>query len=269
MTGKYWDRAWSLVDGCTPCSPGCDHCWSMAMGKRFKKWPDRVTIRPGRLDTPLKTRKPTVFCLWNDLFHEDVQYEFIVDTFRHIGGTGHHTYLILTKRPQRMYDFITDKNVKMVFKRERRAPIGIAWHHVWLGVTVCNQQEANEKIPLLLQTPAAHRWISIEPMLGPINLKFIGCPICGKSEQTWFPNYTFCKVCGNEVKSPPENTIDAVILGGETGPGARPLHPDWVRSVRDQCQSAGVPFFLKSLGRGKGRELDGKEHNDLPWKFER
>lgn len=247
MTGKYWDRAWSLVDGCTPCSPGCDHCWSMAMGKRFKKWPDRVTIRPGRLDTPLKTRKPTVFCLWNDLFHEDVQYEFIVDTFRHIGGTGHHTYLILTKRPQRMYDFITDKNVKMVFKRERRAPIGIAWHHVWLGVTVCNQQEANEKIPLLLQTPAAHRWISIEPMLGPVDV-----------------SWSLGKIVGTKLPS-----IDAVILGGETGPGARPLHPDWVRSVRDQCQSAGVPFFLKSLGRGKGRELDGKEHNDLPWKFER
>lgn len=308
MTGKYWDRPWSLIDGCTPCSSGCDHCWSMAMGKRFHRWPEKVTERWDRLDIPAKVKKPTVWAVWNDLFHKDVPDDFILQSFKVMGGAWHHKYLILTKRPENLKKII---RINPMLKAERRSPMGRIWDHVWLGVTVCNQQEADEKIPHLLQTPAAHRWVSIEPMLGPIELKFIGCPFCGNSEQLWVPNYTICRACGNEVKFPP-NKIDAVVLGGETGPGARPMHPDWVRSVRDQCQDAGVPFFFKGWGEWhesifyterykqiaiddeggilqkdeyteeyirsghiqmsrKGRTkidrlLDGREHNDLPWR---
>ena len=139
--------------------------------KRFHKWPDRATIRPDRLDIPLKTRKPTVFAVWNDLFHEAVPKGFVLDTFRSIGGAGHHTYLILTKRAERMKTVI--ETISESLHDDGRAPIGTAWHHVWLGATVCNQQEADDKIPFLLQTSAAHRWISIEPMLGPIKLNWL------------------------------------------------------------------------------------------------
>jgi len=265
---RYWDRPWSLVDGCTPCSPGCLHCWSMAMGKRFYRWPDVIVQRFDRLDIPVRVKKPTVWAVWNDLFHEDVSDRFIDDVMARISQCTEHTFLVLTKRPVYMR-----KIMQQYYQ----------WPNLWLGVTVCNQQEADEKIPLLLQTPAAHKWISIEPMLGPID-KFYG--------GSWFLN-----------------ELDAVILGGETGPGARPMHPDWVRSIRDQCHAAGVPFFFKGWGewvggdateildgrpgwcnyqhgvfspnrdkewnservslrvgsKKAGRMLDGKEYNDLPW----
>ena len=253
MNGKYWQRAWSIIDGCTPCSLGCDHCWSMAMGKRFKKWPDRVTIRPDRLDIPLRTRKPTVFSVWNDLFHEDVPFDFRTAAWLNMCITHRHTYLVLTKRAERMRTFVS------------------AWKmsdfpHIWLGVTVCNQSEADEKIPLLLQTPAAHRWVSIEPMLSEIDID----PYTHEDEDIFGGLH-----------------IDAVILGGESGPGARPMHPDWARSVRDQCKAAGVPFFFKQWGTLPSFEdcignkkpgpleaimmdvkrlLDGQEHNELPWR---
>ncbi len=280
--GRYWDKPLSLVDGCTPCSPGCENCWSMAMGKRFKRWPDRVTIRPDRFTIPQKTRKPTIFAAWNDLFHEDVPDEFILQAFRTMGGAFWHTYLILTKRPHRAKAVIEKNNPFL--RRDGRSPFGPIWEHTWLGVTVCNQQEADEKIPLLLQTPAAHRWISIEPMLGPIDLSNI-CIIVGAGDLRSFAD------------------IDAVILGAETGPHARPIHPNWVRSIRNQCQADGVPFFFKQWGewlpfkqadiaqmsainrRKKeksyywgggeyshkiekaGRILDGRTHDELPWRM--
>ncbi len=317
--GRYWDKPWSLIDGCTPCSPGCENCWSAAMEVRFKKnkrlapitdekgnFAGVIHCRPDRLNIPLKTRQPTVWAIWNDLFHEDVLDEFILQAVRTMGGAFWHTYLILTKRPHRAKAVI-DK-INPFLRRDGRSPFGPVWEHVWLGVTVCNQQEADKKIQLLLETPAAHRWVSIEPMLGPIE----------------FRSYTLteraCFVCKDEdflhqkrgSMSHPINCgwrhdegfggsgIDAVICGGETGPHARPMHPDWVRSVRDQCAAAGVNFFLKS-GLGKKRRyyqeemalwgnyetvreycedgngwdpyiqmnrlLDGCTHDDLPWRM--
>ena len=267
ITGKYWDRPWSLVNGCTPCSPGCDHCWSMAMGKRFHRWPDIITPRRDRLNIPLKVKKPTVWAIWNDLCHKNVPTEFIWDTFKVMGGAWHHTYLILTKRAERLKAI---HEINPLLRQEGRSPMGKIWDHVWIGVTVCNQAEADEKIPLLLQTPAALRWISIEPMLGPVDLS----NIC-------------VTVAPGDVKSFAD--LDAVVLGGETGPGARPMQPDWVRTVRDQCHFAGMPFFFKGWGKHMppgdavlGRELksplevfladdrrllDGCEHNDLPWRL--
>ena len=294
MTGKYWDRPWSLIDGCTPCSPGCEHCWSMAMGKRFKKWPDRVTVRPDRLDIPLKTRKPTVFSVWTDLFHEDVRTSFIAAAFNEICRTHlrDHTFLILTKRAERMKNTMIDFFEKIDF--------ATVFDCCWLGVTVCNQAEADEKIPILLQTPAAHRWVSIEPMLGEIDLtkikwarigidpesyKRYGVPV---PTEAWSLNNVLISqpaIKTDNLYCPERIGLNAVILGGETGPGARPMHPDWVRSVRDQCKAAGVPFFFKQWGRFEehgaqtfaeagynfhlrsgGRLLDGREHNELPWK---
>lgn len=289
MIGRYWDRAWQLVNGCTPCSPGCDHCWSMAMGKRFHKWPEQVTARFDRLDIPLRTRKPTVFCIWNDLFHEDVNEDFQTKAYAVMSYCKQHTFLILTKRPHVM----VQRNIGKYFDN---------WpNSIWHGCTICNQAEADEKIPYLLKVPGK-RWISIEPMLGEIDIRA-------------YLYDTFWHMSNSVRPTGEPKEINAVIVGGETGPGARPVHPDWVRSVREQCSAAGVPFFFKQwggwverelppvekqhpnhkglwLGRSggysrlfgyapsddavwmepigskrAGRLLDGREHNDLPWRI--
>jgi protein gp37 len=152
-----------------------------------------------------------------------------------------HTYLILTKRIQNAleYDFIFKNNPN--------------WK---LGVTVCNQQEADEKIPILLQIPAAHRWVSIEPMLGDIDLLV---PV-----KEHHPNNLKAN-CLIKHSFPHENyfggnTISWVVLGGETGPKARPMHPGWVRSIKNQCQSAGVKIFFKSWGEWKPWEPGDHPH---------
>ncbi len=311
--GRYWDKPWSLVDGCTPCSPGCEHCWSMAMAKRFHKWPDKVTPRPERLDIPLRTRKPTVFSVWNDLFHEDVPDDFRDQAFGMMANCERHTFLVLTKRADRMAEYFANEwrwaliegDAQKIYadKYHEDPSMWFAVHdlpHVWLGTTVCTPDEI-PKIHDLLKVPGKH-FLSIEPMLGPIDLKpFLGFWQWSRSEnfQTWVPH------------SP--SPIDLVILGGETGPGARPMHPDWVRLVRDQCMASGTPFYLKQNGewsdsiegvtgnrlfdpeqlrymnddgtitplgmgyqpskrflyrvgsKAAGRLLDGREWNELPW----
>ena len=271
--GRYWDKPLSLVDGCTPCSPGCDHCWSAVMTHRFNfQWtregkPEfngHITTRHERLDIPLKRRKPTVYAVWNDLFHEDVSQTFIGRALSKMLEVPRHTFLVLTKRPNRMADLISLFYAKIEEKSLRQAV------NVWSGLTVVNQQETDEKIPSFLQVPGK-KFLSIEPMLKPIKLSNYGT---GAS-------------------------IDAVILGGETGPGARPMCLDWVRSVRDQCAVANVPFFFKQWGewapnclcatkkahpiairpapgrlggmfkcgkKNAGRLLDGRTHDDLPWR---
>lgn len=280
--GRYWDKGITLVDGCTPCSPGCDHCWSATQAHRFKRegepghdsgiltnsngrFNGDVIVYPERLSR-FSTRKPTVFAIWNDLFHENVPDEFILKTFQEIGGQFQNTYLILTKRPQRMFDVI--ERINPILRAESRAPIGPVWNNLCFGLTVCNQAEADEKIPIFLQVPGK-KFLSIEPMLGPINIEdylcAIGSETCNRGDS--HRNRT----CDCRFEK-----IDAVILGGETGAGARPMHLDWVRSVRDKCAEAGVPFFFKGWGKhipptqghnalnGK-RNLDNRTHDELPW----
>jgi protein gp37 len=251
---RYWDRAWSLVDGCTPCSPGCIRCWSAAMTDRFmpgftilnKKpitFDGHIRTMEDRLSIPLKTRKPTVFAVWNDLFHEAVPREFIaktldatLDSYFEKG----HTFLILTKRPQRMADEV------LLWTHMRQITLSNV-DGIYFGLTVCNQEETDEKLPEFLQVPGK-KFLSIEPMLGPI--KLFDCrtsctsihPYHTPSEEE---NLVHCYSCSVGEGN---TGIDAVILGGETGPGARPVHPDWVRSLRDQCEDAGVPFFFKGWG---------------------
>lgn len=217
-TGKYWDKAWSLVDGCTKVSPGCDHCWLKDMDKRFHpKNLEGVTPRYDRLEIPLRVKKPTIWAVWSDLFHEAVPTDFIEKAFGVMGQLPGHTFLVLTKRPERalaMMPDIIDATQDLVF----------GFDNVCFGTTAENQEQADKRIPILLQIPAAHRFVSIEPMLSAIDL---------------------------ELEKPDNGEplgLDWVILGGETGHGARPVHPDWVRSVRDQCQAAGVPFWFKQWG---------------------
>jgi protein gp37 len=282
--GRYWDLPWSLVDGCTPCSPGCDHCWSAGMAHRFYrqhlttcdgKFNGHVAVRPERLHIPLRRRKPTVYAVWNDLFHEDVQYKFVDQALSVASLSPQHTFLILTKRPLVMTDFYR------VYQQKYGPPPTNPFPNVYHGLTVCNQAEADEKIPIFLQVPGK-KFLSIEPMLGAVSLRWISA---------WNGMATKPREWGQTTDQYDGlRLIDAVILGGETGPGARPMQPDWVRYVRDQCAAAGVPFFFKQWGKwglnwmnddnGKiegsewmdkgikkpGRLLDGRTHDDLPWR---
>lgn len=284
--GRYWDEGIELVSGCSPCSPGCEHCWSAAQAHRFYRegepghesgifTDDRgrfngdIMTHPERLKR-FNTRKPKVFSLWNDLFHDDVPDSFIERALSTAIGEHRHTFLVLTKRAARMASLMSRFYADAGEKELRHAI------NVWCGLTVCNQQEADEKIPIFLLVPGK-KFLSIEPMLGPINLMDLPRPFEFHQSPYGWPQYL-------------KRKIDAVILGGETGPGARPMNPDWVRSVRDQCAAAGVPFFFKSWGayglnwmnddNGKiegsewmdkgikkpGRLLDGRTHDALPWR---
>lgn len=264
-----WTQAtWNPVTGCTPCSSGCDHCYAAAMAARFPQThgyvymseaadPERgepqsfgrVRFHPERLEQPLHWRRGRrVFvCSMGDLFHEDVPDEWIcavLDVIRACYARGYgHTFQILTKRPERMRDICR----RVIFDPRGDGRVCLdepGWslfpqagsgglRNVWLGVTVCNQAEADAKLPVLLDTPAVLRFVSIEPMLGPVNLERQLAAGIDRNGEPW----------GQRSLG-----IDWVICGGETGPGARPMHPRWVRHLRDQCASVGLPFFFKSWG---------------------
>ncbi len=300
----------SLVSGCTPCSPGCDHCWALAMEHRFYKSEPRnfdgsrkIKLHADRLSIPLKRKKPTVYAVWNDLHHEKVSVGFKGDAYETMSKCPQHTFLVLTKRPQWLHHYVSVSGPMM-------------WHcppgdNVWHGLTICNQQEADEKIPVFLQVPGK-KFLSIEPMLSNINiLPYIGhkahhCK-CGwheTEEALFFSGLEYlCLDCNEYTED--YDAVDAVILGGETGSGARSMHPDWVRSIKNQCAAANTPFFFKQWGewihesqadfesipfaalssrnavyyhvwtdgkrsyrvgrKAAGRLLDSRTHDDLPW----
>ncbi len=250
----WCDITWNPVTGCSHVSEGCRHCYAerMAMRRMAPEWKECVCYEPfaleprrwedvhchpKRLDQPLRWRKPRrVFvCSMGDLFHEAVPDDFVVEVFDAMLATPQHTFLILTKRPGRARTMLTPRKAR---------GLPMLSHHLntWLGVSVEDQATADERIPLLLQTPAAVRFVSIEPMLGPVDLNKRECLIDKRRFKLTLGRY-----------------LDWVILGGENGPGARPMHPDWVRSVRDQCQAAGVPLWFKGWGRWKPvhRPFDG------------
>ena len=244
----YLDATWNPVTGCTHISEGCRNCWAERTAKRQHQEWGKVVLHPERLDQPLHWRKPrrVGVCFMGDLFHRDVPLGFILDVLQVTRIAEQHSYYFLTKRPDR---FASIKNY-----------LG-GKDNVWLGVSVEDQKTANERIPILLQTPAAHRWVSIEPMLGPVDLvRWLPITYSGPS------GYSLVEHEASDFG--PMCFPDWVVLGGESGSGARPMHPDWVRSVRDQCVAAGVPFWFKQWGdyRETGCGLAGHPMHDAGWR---
>jgi protein gp37 len=273
-SGKYWDRAWSLVDGCTPVSAACDHCWLRDMDKRFHPANlEGVRTRPERLQIPQHTRKPTRFAVWSDLFHEDVDFNFIYKAIEMCLLYNQHTYLILTKRPERAAQIMPD--VWLHLGRNYHGVFDLPFRNVWIGTTTENQEQADKRIPILLQIPAAKRFVSIEPMLGPVNLRKLNSYSFGSTSHELDAltglNQEFSYDGGGGVWQ--GKRLDWVICGGETGPKARPMWPEWVESLAGQCQAAQVPFFFKNWGKYKGpddwkipagRQLLSREWNEVP-----
>ena len=205
---------------------------------------------------------------------DSIPFEFIDKALETMSKTPQHTYLILTKRPQRMRKYFCEyiPQTRLVW------PLP----NVWLGVTCENQEMADKRIPILLQTPAFIRWVSYEPALGPLNLiPYLGhnaykCE-CGWHDtehtlhtrgycrKTKSPEVAICKQCGKRAEI--FRGLGWAVVGGESGPGARPCHSDWIRSLRDQCQAAGVPYFFKQHGEWYpfyDRDIDDPDWQNVP-----
>ncbi|MCH7573581.1 MAG: phage Gp37/Gp68 family protein [Candidatus Marinimicrobia bacterium] len=268
----YKGETWNPTVGCTKVSSGCTNCYAerLVNGRLKHIYPDgfdKVILRPDRLETPLRWKKPRAIFVdsMSDLFHENISAEFIDKVLAVAALTPQHIYMILTKRPERMQwhidelldevgrkhliDSIMDQPDWVSLPKGRSFPRYIeVWPlpNVWLGVSVEDQATADERIWHLLQTPAAVRFVSYEPALGPVN--FNGLQADGVAYSALEP--------GNLVKE----HIDQIIAGGESGPRARPSHPDWFRTTRDQCAAAGVPFFFKQWGEWIGQNLLEFDH---------
>ncbi|MGW3135941.1 DUF5131 family protein [Streptomyces sp. NPDC001139] len=277
---EWTDRTWNPVTGCTKVSPGCDHCYAETIAHRFagsKAFPDgfNVTLHEDRVDQPYRWKKPArVFVnSMADLFHDSVPDLFITRVFDVMEANPQHTFQVLTKRHARMRSFVqrreaqrreyaakfddcpTEAMRNSPAAQQARARAGRPPANIWLGVSVENQKWADIRIPALLETPAAVRFLSCEPLLGPIDLWGPLVPGCGRPRLTywldgrpgWGPEQTDDRGrVFQELAVGPR--LDWVIVGGESGSKARAIHPDWVRTVRDQCEHSGVPFFFKQWG---------------------
>lgn len=318
-TGIEWtDATWNPVTGCSKVSQGCKHCYAE------REWPRMTRLVPSyagrdftdvrthadRLDHPLRWKKPRMIFVnsMSDLFHPDVPFEFIDKVFAVMALAPQHVFQVLTKWPDRMRDYLTgDGLTKRVIREAFRMDCeGGAWMNadhnigghqimplgnVWLGVSVEDQAAANERIPLLLDTPAAVRWISAEPLLGPVRLSgLFGLITDDEDIRIDALNGSFVTSRYQEDPTPLGARLDWVVVGGESGPKARPMHLDWARSLRDQCSAAGVPFLFKQWGewwpncclkkdgtrdettlwmdrigkKAAGRLLDGVQHDGYP-----
>jgi protein gp37 len=231
---------WNPVTGCTPVNEGCENCYAKRMAETRIRWrcgydaeePFKITYHEGQGGKLASLRNPrgVLVCSMIDLFHNDIATEhelFWIDAY------NQHTYFMLTKRAENMRDLLHGRNPR---------------YNWWLGVTVENQRRAEERLPILMEL-ASEGWntfVSVEPQLGPVSLL----------------NYMYPSMSMGIIKT---DALKWVIAGGETGPGTRPANPDWFLSLRDQCASAGIPFFFKGNGgRVKNRLLDGQEHNEFP-----
>lgn len=313
MTAIEWtDATWNPITGCTKVSPGCAYCYAERVDHRYDhdkvgklSWAlsaaqggRGVTLHPNRLEMPLHWKKPRMVFVnsMSDLFHEDIPDDFIAQVFAVMSDAKQHTFQVLTKRPERARQFLARREN---FADPHRPfwPIWEASHgvlnamnlplpNVWLGVSVENQRWAS-RLDVLAQIPAVMRFVSVEPLLGPVDLR------------PWLSPVPDAVMVSGHVDSPETARaisnlatavakqqwgLDWVIVGGESGgPQRRQLRPTdvraaklvssrdrdhWVRTLHDQCVTAGVPFFFKQWGgptpKSGGRLLDGREWNEMP-----
>ncbi len=234
---EWTGKTWNPVVGCSKCSPGCLNCYAERMANRLcwmgksgyeiatnletGKWTGHVTCMKSRLEIPLHWKKPCkIFvCSMSDLFHPKVPFEFIDKVRKIAWRCPQHTFQILTKRLKRLLEYSEEKN----------QGTGTWPKNVWLGVTVCTQAEADKKIPILLQIPAAIRFLSIEPLLEGIDIN-----------QNYYDGFWW------------GDMLHWVIVGCESGPKHRPCNIEWVQSIVEQCKAANVPVFVKQIN------IDGK-----------
>ena len=264
---EWTEATWNPVTGCDKVSPGCDHCYAESVAHRFagtKAYPDgfAVTLRPERLEWPIRKTKPQRIFVnsMSDLFHDQVPDEYIARVWAVMALAPRHTFQILTKRHGRMKSLvgserfaglvymavnailaqgnppkIADDTIVAALDGFARGQFTVL-PNVHGGVSAEDQQRAALRIPALNATPFAVRFVSAEPLLGRIEM-----------DPEWLP--VVCGNCDCDMGChPPSGGIDWVIVGGESGAGARPMHPDWARSLRDQCTEAGVAFLFKQWG---------------------
>jgi len=279
---EWTEATWNPIAGCSKVSSGCANCYAERMSQRLAAmgqtkyrgvvddrghWTGKVNFDEAELLKPLKRRKPTMYfvCSMSDLFQEAVPFAFIDKVFAVMALCSQHTFQVLTKRPERMSRYFAGdggtSGVELRIMRAMEPLVGkqgaykgqgrTSWlaetervlplPNVWLGTSVENQECADKRIPHLIECPAAVRFLSCEPLLGPIDI---------------------------QGTTPVGRNVDWVIVGGESGPGARPMNLDWARDIRDTCVEAGVPFFFKQVGgvnkNAAGRLLDGREWNEMP-----
>ena len=277
------DAVWNPITGCTKCSPGCVNCYAVAMTKRLTgmgvpKYRDGFAVRCHEhcLTEPLKWRKPrTIFvCSMSDLFHPDVPEAFLDRVFAVMALCQQHTFVLCTKRAERMREYLTAPRVVLNVLKAVTAQRALTPNYDWplpnvhLGVTV-ESHEQHERINILKDCPASHRWVSYEPALGELNIPDFTsvCPSCYGS--TWpGDGHAECDTCrgGGEVR-----TIDALVIGCESGPNRRPFDLAWARQVRDDCEAAGVLFYVKQLIADGRFTKDVEEFpedlrsQELPW----
>jgi len=223
---EWTNAVWNPVTGCTKVSPGCKNCYAETIAKRFwkgRKFTD-VQMHEDRLEQPFHWKKPRMIFVnsMSDLFHEDVPFEFIDKVFYTMIINTQHIYQILTKRPERMLKYV---NRTILFQEDK---LYSSVPHVWLGVSVENNKTADGRIPILLETPAAVRWISIEPLLEDITSTFMRWTM---EMEGWIKR--------NEIW---------VVVGGESGPKARPCEVRWIKEIVSICQIQNIPVFVKQLG---------------------
>lgn len=234
---EWTDATWNPITGCTKISAGCDNCYAERFAERWRGTPGHpfergfdLTLRPERLEHPLRWKRARRIFVnsMSDLFHKEVPESFITQVFEVMETANWHQFQVLTKRSSLMSKYL----------RRRYGHDFVPPDHIWFGVSVESAQSARHRIAHLRSVhPDAVKFLSIEPLLSQLGMIDL-------------------------------RGIDWVIVGGESGLGARPMHPDWVREIRDQCIAANVPFFFKQWGgirpKTGGRELDGREWNEMP-----
>jgi protein gp37 len=269
---EWTDATWNPTTGCTQVSPGCDRCYALTLSERFRGVPGHyfengfdVQLRPDKLDQPLRWKKPRRIFVnsMSDLFHDDIPDAYIALVFGVMATAKQHSFQLLTKRHGRMRSLLNNIGFRASIATD--APVEWPLPNVWLGVSVENQQWADIRIPALVDTPAAIRFLSCEPLLGPVDLSRHLTTAHSWESLDYGTQYDV------------EKLIDWVIVGGESGRGARPMRADWARGLRDDCQNADIAFHFKqwgayhpdgTLARGgkhdTGRVLDGRTWDEFP-----